>query len=67
MSHDRGVEARKPQSRTRVFSDVKAFIKARYPDPTVEVKDVGSAEMRIRVGQDSGGPRYFRIKVVEEK
>jgi hypothetical protein len=37
-------------------------------DPLVEIHEISNGEFRIRIGEPSGaGPRYFRVKIIEEK
>ena len=43
-------------------------IKSFAHDPLVEVHDLSSGEFRVRVNGATGQmPRYFRVKIVEEK
>lgn len=55
-----------PHSKSSLFSVLHAFLEDCYDDPVVEIMDCGSSELRIRVAQERGGPKYYRVKIVEE-
>lgn len=57
-----------PKSRSALLAIVRDHLTELYEhNPVVEIQKPNSGEFRVRVGQQSGMPRYFRIRVTEER
>lgn len=57
-----------PNSRSTWLRKIEELIKEHVNDPVVEVQHIDPGNLRLRVSQDRGRlPRYFRIRVSEEK
>jgi hypothetical protein len=56
-------------TRSQLLQTIKDAIQSRYDDPVVELKQINSGVLSLRVGQDDrrNPPKYFRIHVVEEQ
>lgn len=50
----------------RLTQLVLKALRADLDDPVVEITETKANLIRVRVGQDRGGPRYFNIKISEE-
>lgn len=70
MEDIEGTTERQPKSRNDLLALIEGYVRNYYGhNPVVEVQQFAPGHLRIRVGgkDERTGPRYFRIRVSEER